>query len=92
MESLATKVGGILRGGDLGARGAGLRFNERQRRGALIGAGLLEQVCAEAEASFEPELAAVDLRRAHAALEEITGEIATEDTLGRIFSRFCVGK
>jgi len=38
------------------------------------------------------ELAAEDLRLAHLALCEITGEFSADDLLGRIFSSFCVGK
>lgn len=38
------------------------------------------------------ELFAEDLRLAQQALAEITGEFTTEDLLGEIFSRFCIGK
>ncbi|TCO43416.1 tRNA uridine-5-carboxymethylaminomethyl(34) synthesis GTPase MnmE [Dokdonella fugitiva] len=38
------------------------------------------------------ELAAEDLRRAHDALGEITGEVSADDLLGEIFSSFCIGK
>lgn len=38
------------------------------------------------------ELAAEELRLAHEALGEITGQFTTEDLLGRIFSEFCIGK
>jgi len=38
------------------------------------------------------ELVAFELRRAKDALGEITGEIITEDILGWIFSKFCIGK
>jgi tRNA modification GTPase len=38
------------------------------------------------------ELAAEELRLAHDALGEITGRITTEDLLGAVFSRFCIGK
>lgn len=38
------------------------------------------------------ELAAEELRQAQAALSEITGEVTSEDILGEIFSRFCIGK
>lgn len=39
-----------------------------------------------------PEFLAFDLRVALDSLGEITGEVTTEDVLGRIFSKFCVGK
>ncbi|KAB2638042.1 MAG: tRNA uridine-5-carboxymethylaminomethyl(34) synthesis GTPase MnmE [Verrucomicrobia bacterium] len=42
--------------------------------------------------STDPELAAIDLRDALDALGEIAGRLDTEDLLGEIFSRFCIGK
>ena len=38
------------------------------------------------------ELVAEELRLAQSALSEITGEFASDDLLGRIFSEFCIGK
>ena len=38
------------------------------------------------------ELLAEDLRAAHTALTAITGEFSSDDLLGIIFSRFCIGK
>ena len=38
------------------------------------------------------ELVAEDLRGAHTALAAITGEFTSDDLLGVIFSRFCIGK
>jgi len=39
-----------------------------------------------------PEFLALDLRVALDSFGEITGEVTTEDILGRIFSKFCIGK
>jgi tRNA modification GTPase len=38
------------------------------------------------------DLMAEELRLAHTALSEITGEFTSDDLLGEIFSRFCIGK
>ena len=38
------------------------------------------------------ELFAEELRLAHVALGEITGEVVADDLLGEIFTRFCIGK
>ena len=50
----------------------------------------LELVCQDM--SRLPELVADDLRRAVDALGKVTGRIGTEQVLGEIFSRLCVGK
>jgi len=44
------------------------------------------------EEKITGDLLAVDIRRALHHLGEITGQITTEDLLGSIFSRFCIGK
>ncbi|MDD2319269.1 MAG: tRNA uridine-5-carboxymethylaminomethyl(34) synthesis GTPase MnmE [Geobacteraceae bacterium] len=38
------------------------------------------------------EIAAIDLRDALHALDEVTGETTTDDILDQIFTRFCIGK
>lgn len=38
------------------------------------------------------EILAEELRYAHTALSEITGEFSADDLLGEIFSKFCIGK
>jgi tRNA modification GTPase len=40
----------------------------------------------------QPELFAEELRLAQNALSQITGEFSSDDLLGEIFSRFCIGK
>ena len=38
------------------------------------------------------ELMAEELRLAHQALGEITGEVTSDELLGKIFATFCIGK
>ena len=45
-----------------------------------------------ASSRMAPELVAEDLRLAHQALCQITGEFSADDLLGEIFQRFCIGK
>lgn len=52
----------------------------------------LEHFLTTFTADESPEFSALDLRVALNSLGEITGEVTTEDVLGRIFSKFCVGK
>lgn len=42
--------------------------------------------------STAPEFAAMELREALAAIGEVAGRVDTEEVLGAIFSRFCIGK
>jgi tRNA modification GTPase len=44
------------------------------------------------ESGLSPDLLTIDIRTALHHLGEITGEITTEEILGAVFSRFCVGK
>ncbi|MGZ8259106.1 MAG: GTPase, partial [Caldimonas sp.] len=53
----------------------------------------LENAAAHAELGNRAlELVAEDLRLAHDALGEITGAFSSDDLLGAIFARFCIGK
>ena len=49
-----------------------------------------QQQAAQGDAALE--LLAEELRLAHRALGEITGQFGAEDLLGEIFGRFCIGK
>jgi tRNA modification GTPase len=58
---------------------------ERARAHFLAGREALERTRAG-------ELLAEELKYAHQALAEITGEFTSDDLLGRIFAEFCIGK
>jgi tRNA modification GTPase len=55
----------------------------------------LNEACrhlAAAADSPAAELFAEELRLAHSALASVTGEFSSDDLLGEIFQRFCIGK
>ena len=66
-------------------------FVARERHLQALEAGAACLARAE-EVAGQAELLAEELRLAQAALGEITGELSSDDLLGEIFSRFCVGK
>ena len=71
--------------GTFSARRRHLDALDRARRHLVEGLEALET-------RHAGELLAEELRLAQHALGEITGEVTTEDLLGRIFSSFCIGK
>jgi tRNA modification GTPase len=52
----------------------------------------LEEVLTGLDRNMSGDFLAMDIRTALYHLGEITGEITTEDLLGDIFSKFCIGK
>jgi tRNA modification GTPase len=62
---------------------------ERHLAALLRASEALERAAKEME---RVELFAEELRLAQQALNTITGEFTSDDLLGQIFSRFCVGK
>jgi tRNA modification GTPase len=67
--------------------------NERHRE-CLVRArdSLAEFLKGASSATAPPEILAADIKHALSALNEVVGRTYTEDILGRIFSKFCVGK
>ena len=76
--------------------GEAMGLGQRQRRHVLNAAEAVraagDLLAGSAEVADVAELAAAELREALAELGVISGQIVTEDILGRIFERFCVGK
>jgi tRNA modification GTPase len=67
-------------------------FSARRRHVDALRRALRCLVSARAEWPRALELAAEELRGAQTALGELTGELTSDDLLGRIFSSFCIGK
>ena len=65
---------------------------ERNRAAAESAIVALQRARALAQENAGGELVAVELRTAIAALRSILGDFDTEALLGRVFSRFCIGK
>ncbi len=82
---LRTVLGGSAEGGAFSARRRHLEALERAD-------AEVEAAANELMASGAGELAAERLRQAQQALGSITGTVTSEDLLGEIFSRFCIGK
>jgi tRNA modification GTPase len=66
--------------------------NERQRNCLSHAANFLHSALNSVSTKQPLEILSVDIRSALTALEELVGKTYTEDILGRIFSKFCIGK
>jgi tRNA modification GTPase len=66
--------------------------NERQYEAILKSTAALKAASAALRANVPHEMVLLDLYRGLSALDELTGEVITDDILERIFSTFCIGK
>lgn len=80
----------------LKSRGEGLSdsilTSARQNENVTIAIRALDKGRNALEQGIPHEMALLDVYDALSALNELTGEVVTDDILGRIFSTFCVGK
>ncbi len=67
-------------------------INARHHEALVRARTAVAEFMAAAGSGAPPELLAADLRAAVLALGEVSGEQVTEEVLGSIFARFCVGK
>lgn len=76
--------------------GEALGLHARQKRCLLAAAEAADRAAdmlgAVGQVIDVAELAAIEVRHVLAELGQISGQVVTEDILGRIFQRFCVGK
>jgi len=77
---------------NLQAANLDVAINQRQAAALLRAQTALQQVQLTLAEALPLDFWSIDLRAAIQALSEITGDEVTESVLGRIFSRFCIGK
>jgi len=66
--------------------------NARQHEAIGAAGNSLEAALSALSGTTPHEMVLLDLYQALSALDELTGDIVTDDILGRIFSTFCIGK
>ena len=92
-DALADAIREALRFGDADWGEQSVAINARHQASLRVARQALEAALAILDdPAGPPELAAIDLREALDALGEIPGKVDTEDLLGVVFSRFCIGK
>ena len=90
LDELREKIVGFVNIGDVSDRI--IVTNARHYEALVNACSSLENVEAGLSNGFSADLLAVDVRDAISHLGEITGDISSDDILGAIFSRFCIGK
>ena len=66
--------------------------NKRQQTCLLRAKEALQNVINTAQFNDDADLFAMDLKQSILALDEITGEVLTDNILDNIFDNFCIGK
>ena len=92
-DTLSDTIRGSLHFSEIDWGEHAVAINARHQASLMLArSGLLAALELLQDPARGPELAAIDLREALEALGEIPGRVDTDDLLGVIFSRFCIGK
>ena len=90
LDELARAVAGLFPQGEDSP--GGLLTNLRQAQAAQEASAAVDRAREAHRAGVTPDFLLTDVEEALAALARLTGRSVREDTVERIFSRFCVGK
>lgn len=95
-QELLRTLSDMVHGHDATDVATSLPLTARQRQSLVASAECLDRaggICAGLDAVADAaELVAFELREAVAEIGRVAGEVTTEDLLGRVFGRFCIGK
>ena len=92
MEQLGEAVAERFLDGRLDLREDAIVTGARQYAALIRAAEAAEEALSALQADLPEDLCCVDLELALAALDEIDGRAVSEEIVGEIFARFCVGK
>ncbi len=91
-ETIIALLDSLLEGDSLRRADAVRLTNTRQRDAAVKAENAVGLALSTIENGFPPDLVAVDLENAAAALGEIVGMSVSDEVISRIFEKFCLGK
>jgi tRNA modification GTPase len=92
IEDLESKVSNAFESGLSSVEGDAYLVSSRQSEALKHAVEAMERVKESALNDLPVDFWTIDLREAAVALGEVTGEDVSEDILGTIFERFCIGK
>ncbi|MBM4042231.1 MAG: tRNA modification GTPase [Planctomycetes bacterium] len=92
LPELRAALVALVRSGRVEASPSDLLLNARHREALRNAREALDRAAQAIGEGLGEEFVAADLRTAHDALGAITGQVAPDDLLDRIFAQFCIGK
>lgn len=96
LDELRRRLVELLSGSEITVGAEASLISERQREAlgqAIEAIRQAQEISAQAPTTLDgADLLAFELREALDALGSVTGSVTTEDLLGRVFARFCIGK
>ena len=92
IEELKAAMAEAVLGGDVAVPEGAVVTNLRQKEAVRNARESVVRAIKAVEDGLSAELTAIEVRESLDHIGEIVGEVATDDILDRIFSRFCIGK
>ena len=92
LDALEAAVERVAMGGKVATGGRAWAVNDRQAEALVAAHASLQKVAESVENGLPIDFWTIDMRDALYALGTVTGDDATEEVLGVVFSKFCIGK